>query len=80
MLSIYIKPRLTALGQPLGMAAHASDWEDSLNWCRSGGKRNTMVIMFVGGVVLMFKGVFVLFLPYIINWAGVFRSRPNPYG
>jgi hypothetical protein len=38
-----------------------------------------MVMMFAGGVVLMFKGFFVLFLPYIIYGAGVFRSRPNPY-
>jgi len=44
------------------MAAHASDWGDSLNQCCRGGKRNTMVIMFVGGVVLLFDGISVLFL------------------
>jgi hypothetical protein len=48
ILSIYIKLRLTALGQPLRMAAHASDWGDSLNQCCREGKRNTMVMMFVG--------------------------------
>jgi hypothetical protein len=62
------------------MAAHASAWSNSLNRRRRGGKRNTMVMMFVGGIVLMFEGFFVLFLPFIIYGAGVFRSRPNPYG
>ena len=62
------------------MAAHASDWGDSLNRRRKGGKRNTMVMMFGGGVVLMFDGFFVLFLPYDIYGAGVVHSRPNPYG
>jgi hypothetical protein len=38
-----------------------------------------MVMMFVGGVVLMFDGFLVLFLPYDIYGAGVFHSRPNPY-
>ena len=36
-----MKPRLTALGQPLQMAAHTSDWSDSLNRRQRGGKRNT---------------------------------------
>ncbi len=45
---------MTALGQPLWMATHASDWGISLNQCRRGGKRVTRVMMFVGGVVLMF--------------------------
>ena len=36
-------PRLSALSQPLRMAAHASDWGYSLNQRRWGGKRNTMV-------------------------------------
>jgi hypothetical protein len=36
------------------MVAHALDWGDSLNRCHRGGKRNTMVMMFVGGIVLMF--------------------------
>ena len=62
MLSIYIKLRLYALGQPLRMAFHALDWGDSLNRCCRGGKQNTMVMMFVGGVVLMFDGILVLFL------------------
>ena len=38
-----------------------------------------MVMMFVGGFVLMFDGFLVIFLPYDIYGAGVFRSRPNPY-
>jgi hypothetical protein len=73
------KNSITALGQPLQMAAHASDWGNSLNQCRRGGKRVTMVMMFVGGVVLMFGGFLVLFLLYNIYGARVFRSRPNPY-
>jgi hypothetical protein len=56
ILSFFIKPSVTALGQPLRMAAHTSDWGDSLNRCRRGGKRNTMVMMFGGGVVLLFDG------------------------
>ena len=31
-----------------------------------------MVMMFVGGVVFMFDGFLILFLPYNIYWAGVF--------
>ena len=62
ILSIYIKPRLSTLGQPLRIAAHASDWGDSLNRHHRGGKRNTMVMMFVGGVVLMLDRILVLFL------------------
>jgi hypothetical protein len=54
-------------------------WGDSLNQHRRGGKRNTMVMIFVGGVVLMFEGFLVLFLLLIIYAAGVFCSRPNPY-
>jgi len=38
-----------------------------------------MVMMFVGGVLLMFDGFLILFLPYNIYGAGVFCSRPNPY-
>jgi hypothetical protein len=60
------------------MASHASDWGDLLNQRLWGGKQNTMLMMFVGGVVLMFGGFLVLFLPYEIYGAGVFRSRPNP--
>ena len=54
------------------MAAQASDWGDSLNRRRRGGKQKTMVMMFVGGVVLMLDGFLILFLPYDIYWAGVF--------
>jgi hypothetical protein len=50
----FIKKRLRALGQPLWMAAHVSDWGNLLNRRRREGKRNTMVMMFVGGVVLLF--------------------------
>jgi len=63
-----------ALGQPLRMAEHASDWGDSLNRRRRGGKRVTMVILFMEGVVLI---SLVLFLQYDIYGEGVFRSRPN---
>jgi hypothetical protein len=52
---------MRAFGQSLRMAAHASDWGDSLNRRCRGGKRNTMVMMFVGGVVLMLDRFFVLF-------------------
>ena len=55
-----MKPSLSALGQPLWMAAHTSDWGNSLNQRRRGGKRNTMAMMFVGGVVLMLDGILVL--------------------
>ncbi len=42
------------MASPFGrMAAHASDLGNSLNRHHRGGKRNTMVMMFVGGVVLM---------------------------
>ncbi len=50
ILTIHIKPSLSALGQPLQMAAHASDLGDSLNQCRMGGKWITMAMMFVGGL------------------------------
>jgi hypothetical protein len=48
------------------MASHASDWGESLNRRRRGGKQVTMVMMFVGGVVLMFNRFLVLFLLYNI--------------
>ena len=38
-----------------------------------------MVVMFVGGVVLLFDGLLVLFLPWEIYGAGVFCSHPNRY-
>ena len=60
------------------MAAHVSDWGDSLNQSCRGGKRLTMVMMFVwGGGVL--DGIIVLFLPWEIYGAGVLRSHLNPY-
>jgi hypothetical protein len=43
------------------LAAHASDWGDSLNQCHRGDKQNTMANMFVGGVVLMLDGILILF-------------------
>jgi hypothetical protein len=39
-----------------------SDLGDSLNQCHRGGKRYTMVMMFVGGVVSVLNGIPVLFL------------------
>jgi hypothetical protein len=56
------KPHISALGQTLRMAAHALDWGYSLIQHHKGGKRNTMVMMFVGGVVLMLDRILVLFL------------------
>jgi hypothetical protein len=61
------------------MADHVSDWGNSLNRRRRVGKRVTMVMMFVWGVVLMFGGFLVLFLPCDICGAEFFRSHPNPY-
>jgi len=65
---------LTALGQPLRMAAHASDWGVLLNQRRRGCKQVTMV----GGVVLMFDRFLVLFLLYVIYGEEIFCSHPNP--
>jgi len=49
---IYMKPSLTALGQPLLIDTHVLDWGNSFNLLRRGGKRVTMmVMMFVGKVV-----------------------------
>ncbi len=50
------------------MAAHVSDWGNSLNPRRRGGKQVTMVVMFVGEVVSVLDGISVLFL---MGW-GVF--------
>jgi hypothetical protein len=62
-VTIFMKPSQSALSEPLWMAAHASDWGDALNQChRGGGKQNTTVMMFWGGVVLMLDGILVLFL------------------
>ena len=49
---IYIKPSLSTLSRPIQMAAHASDWGDSLKPCHRGGKWLTMVEVFVGCLVL----------------------------
>jgi hypothetical protein len=56
------------------MAAHALDWGISLNPCRRGGKRLTMVVMFVGCLVLGDDPNIILFLPYKAYGAGVFVS------
>jgi hypothetical protein len=48
ILSNWIKPRQTAIGRPLWMTAHASDWDSSLNAHSRGAKWLTMVVMFVG--------------------------------
>ena len=85
ILSISIRPWVTALGQPFWMAVHASDWGDSLNQHGRGGKQNTMVMMFVGIVVLIVDGTFCT-IPTVANLrSGSFRSRrrvfcyhPNP--
>ncbi len=56
------------------MAAHASEWGNSLNpRCRR-GKWLTMVVMFVGCPVLGDDPNIVLFLPYKTCRAGVFVS------
>ena len=45
-----------------------------------GANSTTMVVMFVGGVlVMMIDGIIVLFLLYETYGVGVFCSRPNPY-
>ena len=44
------------------MAAHALDWDNLLNQCRKGGKRHTMLMMLVGGVVSVIHGTPVLFV------------------
>jgi hypothetical protein len=74
-LLVFIKPRNSTLSQPLRMAAHILDWGNSLNQCCRRGKRLTMVMMFVGEVVLVLDGILVLFLPYTTYWVGVFRSH-----
>jgi hypothetical protein len=77
-LLICIKPCKSALGQPLRMAAHVLDWGDSLNQCRRGGKRLTMVMMFVGGVASVLDEIPVIFLTYKTYRAGVFSFCSNP--
>jgi hypothetical protein len=46
---------------------------------RRGGKRHTMLMMFVGGVVSVIDGIPVQFLQSKTYGAGDFCSRPNPY-
>jgi hypothetical protein len=58
------------------MAARVSDWGNSLNQRHRGGKRLTMVMMFVGVVVSVLDGIPVLFLPYK-KAAGVFCFHLN---
>ena len=67
------KPRDSALGQPLRMAVHVSDWGNSLNQCCREGKRLTMVMMFVGeGVVSVLDRIIALFLQWKTYGVGVF--------
>jgi hypothetical protein len=71
------KPNVSALGQPLQMAAHMLDWGDSLNPHCRGGKQLTMVVMFVGCLVLGDNPNIILFLLYKTYVAGVFCFCPN---
>ncbi len=77
MLLNYTYPNESALGQPLRMAAHALDWGDSLNPCRRGGKWLTMVVMYVGCLLLGDNPNIILFLPCKTYRAGVLCFRPN---
>jgi hypothetical protein len=54
------------------MATHASDHCYPSNIRCRWGKRHTMVMKFLGGVVLVVNGILVLFLPYKFYVAGVF--------
>jgi hypothetical protein len=72
------KPNVSALGQPLWMAAHALDWGNSLNPHRRRGKRLTIVVMFVGCLVLGDKPNIILFIPYKTYGAGFFCFPQNP--
>ena len=56
------------------MAAHVSDWGDSLNQHRTGGKRLTMVMLFVGGGLCRC----LTESTENIDSAGVFCSHPSP--
>jgi hypothetical protein len=75
--SNYTKPNVSALGQPLRMDTHALDWGDSLNPGCRWGKQLTMVVMFVGCLVLGDYPNIILFLPYKTYGVGVFCFRPN---
>jgi hypothetical protein len=74
ILSNYTKANIRALVQPFWMAAHALDWGNSLNPCRRRGKQLTMVVMFVGCLVLGDDPNIMLFLWYKTYGAGVFVS------
>jgi hypothetical protein len=56
------------------MAAHASDWGDSFNPCCRGGKQLTMVVIFVGCLMLGDDPNIILFLSYKTYGAVVFVS------
>jgi hypothetical protein len=69
----YTKSSVSGIGQPLQMATHALVWGDSLNSRRrGGGKRLTMLVIFVGCLVLGEDPNIVPFLPYKTYGAGVF--------
>jgi hypothetical protein len=77
MLSNYSELNVSTLSQPLPMAAHALDWGDSLNPRPRGGKRLTMLVMFVGCLVLGDDPNILLFLSYKTYGAGFFCFHPN---
>ena len=78
-LMIHIKPSVTALGQPLWMAPHTSDWGNSLNSSRRRGKRLTIVVMFVVEFYWLLTVLSVLFLPYETYGVGVFIKQTSAY-
>jgi hypothetical protein len=73
----YTKPNISTLNQPLQMDAHALDWGNSLNPCLRRGKWLTMVVMFLGCLVLGDDPNIILFLPYKTYGAEVFCFCPN---
>jgi hypothetical protein len=62
ILLFYTKPSYRILAQPLPKRLPASDRVYPKIPRRRGGKRHTMLMMFVGGVVLVIDGIPVLFL------------------
>ena len=62
----------------LRMAAQVLDWGDSLNPRRRKGKWLTMLVMFVGCLVLGETQKIILFLLHKTYAAGVFHSCQNP--
>ncbi len=60
------------------MAAHALDWGNSLNPRHRGGTWLTMVVMFVGCLVLGDDPNNILVLPYITYGVGFFLFLPEP--